>query len=62
MEVVDDNELVCFDRRSEAWKPFVFDRVWKLSASQADVFADVEPLVLSVVEGYNTCLLAVSVY
>lgn len=27
-------------------------------ASQADIFLDIEPLVMSVVEGYNTCIMA----
>jgi hypothetical protein len=35
-------------RRSEAWKSFLFDRVWKADANQAEVFADIEPMVISV--------------
>jgi hypothetical protein len=35
-------------RRSEAWKSFFFDRVWKADANQAEVFADIEPMVISV--------------
>jgi chromosome segregation ATPase len=58
VEVIDDNELTCYDRRSDTWRSFVFDRVWRMDSSQADIFADVEPLVLSVLEGYNTCLFA----
>lgn len=44
--------------RSEVWKSFVFDRVWKADANQAEVFADVEPMVVSVLDGYNACILA----
>jgi len=40
------------------WKSFVFDRVWKADANQAEVFADVEPMVVSVLDGYNACILA----
>jgi hypothetical protein len=58
IDVTDDNEVCCYDRRVESWKSFVFDRVWPVDATQGEVFADVEPLVLSVVEGYNTCLFA----
>lgn len=35
-------------RRSEVWKSFVFDKVWKADANQAEVFADVEPMIVSV--------------
>lgn len=58
VDVIDDNEIACFDKRSEVWKSFLFDRVWRMDSSQQDVFSDVEPLVLSVIEGYNTCLFA----
>ncbi len=58
VDVIDDNEVACYDRRSEMWRSFSFDRVWRIDASQADVFADVEPLVMSVIDGYNACLFA----
>ena len=58
IDVIDDCELVCFDRRADQWRSFVFDRAFHKDASQADVFSDIEPIVLSVVEGFNTCLLA----
>lgn len=35
-------------RRSESWKSFAFDRVWKCDSNQADIFSDIEPLVMSV--------------
>lgn len=35
-------------RRSEVWKSFVFDKVWKADANQAEVFGDVEPMIVSV--------------
>ena len=54
----DDTELLCYDHRSDSWKSFVFDRVWKADATQADVFSDIEPLVISITEGYNSCILA----
>ena len=40
------------------WKSFTFDKVWGPDASQFDVFLDVEPLALSVVDGYNACIFA----
>ena len=58
LDVSDENEISCYDRRAELWRSFVFDRVWPFDATQAEVFSDVEPLVLSVTEGFNTCLFA----
>jgi Kinesin motor domain len=58
VDVSDENEISCFDKRSEVWRSFAFDRVWPFDTTQADVFGDVEPLVLSVTEGFNTCLFA----
>lgn len=42
----------------ETWKTFMFDRVWRADATQADVFSDVEPMVSGAVEGYNVCIMA----
>lgn len=53
-----ENELAWFDKRASIWKSFAFDRVWPMDAMQADIFVDVEPLALSVVDGYNACILA----
>ena len=36
----------------------VFDRVWGPDYSQTSVFQDVEPLALSVVDGFNACIFA----
>jgi hypothetical protein len=58
LDVLDDNELACYEAKSEQWRSFAFDRVWKMDSTQAEVFADVEPLVMSVTEGYNCCLMA----
>ena len=58
VDVSDDDQLSCYDKRNETWRSFAFDRVWPLDATQEDVFSDIEPLLLSVTEGYNTCLLA----
>ena len=58
VDISDDDQLSCYDKRNEPWKSFAFDRVWPLDATQEEVFSDMEPLLLSVTEGYNTCLLA----
>ena len=53
-----DNDIAWFDKRANLWKSFAFDRVWPMDSMQADVFADIEPLALSVVDGFNACILA----
>lgn len=37
---------------------FTFDRVFGESASQADIFDEVEPVVQSALDGYNVCIFA----
>jgi hypothetical protein len=44
--------------RSEIWKSFFFDHVWRADANQAEVFADIEPMIVSVLDGYHACILA----
>ena len=34
VQVVEENEMLCFDRKSNEWRPFVFDRCWDLDATQ----------------------------
>ena len=55
---MDDTELMFYDSRVDTWKSFAFDRVWKADKNQVDVFADVEPVIISVAEGYNACIMA----
>lgn len=43
---------------SGASRAFAFDRVFGPGASQADVFNEVQPLVRSVMDGYNVCIFA----
>ena len=58
VEMLSETELGCYDVRSRSWKSFAFDRVWGPDHGQAAVFQDVEPLALSVVDGYNACIFA----
>jgi myosin heavy subunit len=34
VEVVDENEVVCYDRRAEVWRSFAFDKVWPATCKQ----------------------------
>lgn len=39
-------------------EPFQFDRVFKSSATQSDVFEEIRPFVVDAVNGYNTSIFA----
>jgi len=58
VESLSESELGCFDSRTQAWKSFAFDRVWGPDQSQQNIFQDVEPIALSVVDGFNACIFA----
>lgn len=58
VEALSETEVGCYDSRTHKWKSFGFDRVWGPDQSQQSVFQDVEPLALSVVDGYNACIFA----
>lgn len=58
VEALSETEVGCFDSRTNKWKSFAFDRVWGPDQSQQSVFQDVEPVALSVVDGYNACIFA----
>lgn len=58
VEALSETEMGCFDARTNQWKNFAFDRVWGPDQSQQSVFQDVEPIALSVVDGFNACIFA----
>ncbi|KAL7532191.1 hypothetical protein ACHAXR_008434, partial [Thalassiosira sp. AJA248-18] len=53
-----ETEVGCFDERTKAWKSYAFDKVWGPETKQKAVFQDVEPMALSVIDGYNACIFA----
>lgn len=58
VESLGETELGCFDGRTNKWKSFAFDRVWGPDQGQQSIFQDVEPIALSVVDGFNACIFA----
>jgi kinesin family protein C2/C3 len=58
VEPLSESEVGVFDDRTKNWKSFTFDKVWGPDSHQLGVFQDVEPLALSVVDGYNACIFA----
>ena len=53
-----ETEVGCFDERTQSWKSYAFDKVWGPETKQNDVFHDVEPMAMSVIDGYNACIFA----
>lgn len=52
-----DDEINVFNekRKEKNWE---FDRVFSLESTQEEVYAEVSPLVTSVLDGYNVCIFA----
>ena len=53
-----DGEVVSRDPETEKERVFEFDAVFPSSARQAAVFDDMEPLITSVLDGYNVSVFA----
>ncbi len=58
VEPLSESEVGVFNSRTNNWKSFAFDKVWGPDSHQLGIFQDVEPLALSVVDGYNACIFA----
>ncbi|AEE35517.1 P-loop containing nucleoside triphosphate hydrolases superfamily protein [Arabidopsis thaliana] len=59
--VGEDGELVVTNPTrpgKDGLRQFKFNKVYSPTASQADVFSDIRPLVRSVLDGYNVCIFA----
>ena len=48
----DDGILTAFNRETNEFKNFEYDRVFGADSKQEEVFAEVEPLITSILDGY----------
>jgi hypothetical protein len=58
VDASDASNVYVYDASTQEWVLYEVDAVWGYDHSQVDVFADVEPLVGTVAEGKNACILA----
>ena len=58
VEPLSETEVGYFCSKSKQWKSFAYDKVFGPDQSQQEVFEEVEPLCLSVVDGFNACIFA----
>lgn len=58
VDATDEGGVYVYEAESGDWSLYEVDTVWGYDHSQADVFADVEPLVGSVVDGHSACVMA----
>jgi kinesin family protein C2/C3 len=52
------NALQLYNAKKRAASHFEFERVFGAASTQDDVFAEVSPLVVSLLDGYNVCIFA----
>ncbi|KAK4427623.1 Kinesin-like protein KIN-14G [Sesamum alatum] len=60
VEVIDEKTLTVLtpSKHGKGKKSFTFNRVFGPSANQEEVFSDTQPLIRSVLDGYNVCIFA----
>jgi kinesin family protein C1 len=58
VDASDESNVYVYDAETAEWALFEVDAVWGYDHSQADVFADVEPLVGAVADGRSACIMA----
>jgi kinesin family member C2/C3 len=56
-EILTDEELI-IQRDSQTRSKYEYDRVFGQTSSQKEVFDAVQPLCISVLDGYNVCIFA----
>ncbi|PSC77000.1 kinesin KP1-like isoform B [Micractinium conductrix] len=55
---VEDGQLQVFSSKHSKWHSFRFDKVFGEESTQDEVYAETQPLIRSVLDGYNVCIFA----
>ena len=58
VEFQEENILTISSKETNEFKNFEYDRVFNQSSKQEEVFAEVQPLITSILDGYNVCIFA----
>jgi len=58
LESLGEGEVGFWDRRNERWSSYTFDRVWGWNKTQSEVYRDIAPVAIGVVDGFNACIFA----
>ncbi|KAL4441440.1 hypothetical protein ABPG77_001944 [Micractinium sp. CCAP 211/92] len=58
VEIGEEGQVHVFSAKHNKWHPFKFDRVFGEDSSQDEVYAETQPLIRSVLDGYNVCIFA----
>ncbi|XP_058757794.1 kinesin-like protein KIN-14C isoform X1 [Vicia villosa] len=60
IEDIGENDLVVENptKGKDALRSFKFNKIFSPSATQGDVYSDIQPFVRSVLDGYNVCMFA----
>ena len=54
----EDGLLTAFNKETNEYKSFEYDKVFGADSKQEEVFVEVEPLITSILDGYNVCIFA----
>lgn len=57
VRVVEDCNILCFDKSKSDWENFRFDKCWDTTVSEQDIFVHIEPYIRSVFEGYSSSII-----
>ena len=58
IEFQEENILTISSKETNEFKNFEYDRVFNQTSKQEEVFAEVQPLITSILDGYNVCIFA----
>ncbi len=58
LQVLPDENIIIIQTKQIKTRQFELDKIFPMNASQSRVFEDIKPLLSSLLDGYNVCILA----